>query len=163
MGRELKTRLEAQSKQTPGLYRGGEATELRVCSASAQALQGGSLNGLKSSLCSLDLRQLQSLQFPLAQFVELTVLSLCCKSSLIFSPTQSYCYPGKHLAVPFISSAMGSFSLSGQLLFILCCPFCSAWWTRYGTYKEIPAFGGWGGVSALQLHWFISEKWTEKD
>lgn len=83
MGRELKTRLEAQSKQTPGLYRGGEATELRVCSASAQALQGGSLNGLKSSLCSLDLRQLQSLQFPLAQFVELTYSTLPVLQELV--------------------------------------------------------------------------------
>lgn len=116
-------------------------TELQVCSVSAQALQGGSLNGLKPSLCSLNPRQLQSLQFPLAQFVQLTAFSQCCESSLVFSPTQSYCYPGKLLAVPFISSAMGNFSLSVQLLFVSRCPFCSAWWMRYGTCKEMPAFG----------------------
>lgn len=108
MGREIKTRLDAHSKLTTGLYRVGEATKLQVCSASAQALQGGSLNGLKHSLCTLNLRWLQSFQFCLAQFVQLTVLSLCCKTMLVFSPTQSYCFPGKHLAVPFTSSAIGN-------------------------------------------------------
>lgn len=119
----MKTRLDAQSKLTPGLYRVREVTELQVCSASAQALQRESLNGLMPSLCSLDVRQLQSLQFPSEQFVHLTVLSLSCKSSLVFSPTQSYCYPQNHLAVTFISCARGDLSLSVQLLFITFYPF----------------------------------------
>lgn len=124
-------------------------------------MHGVILNGLKPSLCSLALRRLRSLQRPLAQHVQLTGCSLCSENLLVFSPTQSYCWPGKHSAVPFI--AMGSFSLSVQLLFFPFCPFCSSWWMRPDRCKAIPQFGGWQRGAALQFHWFISQKWTEKD
>lgn len=50
---------------------------------------------------------------------------------------------------------------SVQLIFFPFYHFCSLWWMRSG--KEIPEFGGWQRGPALQLHWFISQKWTEKD
>lgn len=127
----------------------------------SSSLAQSNSDGLKPCLCLLGLRPLRSLWFPSAQFVQLTGLTLCSKNSLVFSPTLSYCCPGKHLAVPFIS--MGSFSLKAQLLFFPFCPFFSPWWMRSGRCKEIPEFGGWQRAAALQLHWFISQKWAEKD
>lgn len=150
MGRVIKTRLDAQSKLRPGLYRGREAIMLRVCSASAQALQGGSLNGLKLSLCSLSSRQLAVPPVSLSTICTI-LFSWAARVCWSSPPLKTHRYPGKLQS--FTSNAMGYFSLSVHLLFISSRLF-SVRWPRYGMRKEIPVFRrcwGRGGVSLCNI------------
>lgn len=69
-----------------------DATELQACSGLAD-FTGRKPEWLKDFFV---LTQFATALVPLAQFVQLTVLSPCASRARWSSPHPDYCYPGKH-------------------------------------------------------------------
>lgn len=138
MGREIKTSRAARSKHLG-------CTEALYWATSLQCL-GTGFAGRKPQWLEALFVLTRSETTPVPP---VSLSTVCTTYSILpvlrefvgLLPHPELLLPWKTLSCTLLSSAMGNFSLSVQLLFVSRCPFCSAWWMRYGTCKEMPAFG----------------------